>query len=164
MKVDEFIKKYNFAKDKDVFLNNCIIKQYIPYHEKMSDCDMIIIATTKTEDGFRINSPMRFILFVSTLINRYTEIGTDEDILTVFETLDENNLIDLIISKIPEKEYTSYQTILNMELDDYMENNRNIMSYIDNKIKELEIPFKALMEIINNNVPQNVSEVADIEE
>lgn len=162
MKVDEFIKKYNVAKDKDKFLNDSITTQYVPYHEKMTDCEMIILSTTKIDNEFRINSPMRFMLFVTTLLSRYTEIGEDEDILTVFETLDEIGLIDQVISKIPEKEYASYNTILNMELDDYMENNRSITAYISNKVKELEIPFKALMETISNNVPQDVLEVADV--
>ena len=161
MKVDEFIRKYNSAKDKDKFLTNCIKVQYVPYHEKMSDCEMIIISTTKMDNEFKINSPMRFMLFITTLLSRYTEIGEDEDLLTVFETLDENNLVDQIISKIPEKEYAAYNTILNMELDDYMENNRSITAYISNKIKELEIPIKTLMETINNNVPQDALEVAE---
>ena len=161
MKIDEFIKKYNSAKDKEKFLSGCITTQYVPYHEKMTDCEMIIISTTKIDNKFRINSPMRFMLFITTLLSRYTEIGEDEDILTVFETLDENGLIDQIVSKIPEKEYTSYNTILNMELDDYMENNRSVTAYISNKLKELEIPIKTLMETIKNNVPQDVLEVAD---
>jgi hypothetical protein len=160
MKVDEFIRKYNSAKDKDKFLNDIITTQYIPYHEKMTDCEMIILSTTKIDNEFRINSPMRFMLFVTTLLSRYTEIGKDENILTVFETLDEAGLIDQIVSRIPEKEYASYNTILNMELDDYMENNRSITAYISNKVKELEIPFKTLMETISNNVPQDVLEVA----
>ena len=164
MKVDEFIKKYNFAKNKDEFLEKCIINKYVPYHEKMTDCEMIIVSTTVIDNEFRINSPMRFMLFISTLLSRYTEIGEDEDVLTVFETLDENGLIDIIVSKIPEKEYASYNTILNMELDDYMENNRSITAYINNKIKDLEIPIKTLMESMSNNVPQDVLEVADDKE
>ena len=164
MKIDEFIKKYNDVKDKDKFLNDCIITTYVPYHEKMTDCEMVIISTTKIENEFRINSPMRFMLFITTLLSRYTEIGKDEDVLTVFETLDENDLIDKIISKIPEREYTSYNTILNMELDDYMENNRSITAYISGKIKDLEIPVKSLFEAIMNNVPQDVLGVADNKE
>ena len=161
MKVDEFIRKYNSAKDKEKFLNGCITTQYVPYHEKMTDCEMIIISTTKIENEFRINSPMRFMLFITTLISRYTEIGEDEDLLTSFEILDENGLIDKIISKIPEKEYNSYNTILSMELDDYMENNRSITAYISSKVKELEVPIKALIKTIKNNVPQDVLGVAD---
>lgn len=164
MKIDEFIKNYNNAKDKDKFLNDCIIVKYVPYHEKMTDCEMVIISTTKIENEFRINSPMRFMLFITTLLSRYTEIGKDEDVLTVFETLDENDLIDKIISKIPEREYASYNTILNMELDDYMENNRSITAYISSKIKDFEIPVRSLFETIMNNVPQDVPEVADNKE
>ena len=157
MKIDEFIKKYNDAKDKDKFLSECITTQYVPYHEKMIDCDYIITATTKYENQFKINSPMRFMLFINTLLSRYTEIGEDDNILIVFETLDEVGLIDQIISKIPEREYNSYNTILNMELDDYMENNRSVASIIEGFGLSLE-------SIIKNNVPQNVSEVAEIEE
>ena len=159
MKVNEFIEKYNDAKDKDQFLTECVKGDYVPYHEKMTDCDYIILATTKFDDKFRINSPMRFMLFVTTLLSRYTEIGEDEDILTMFETLDENNLIDLIISKIPEKEYTSYNTILNMELDDYMENNRSLSSILEGLGASLELMFKN-----NGDVSQNVSGVESIEE
>ena len=160
MKIDEFIRKYNSAKNKDKFLDDCITTQYVPYHDKMTDCEMIIISTTKLKNEFRINSPMRFMLFITTLLSRYTEIGEDEDVITVFETLDENGLIDQLISKIPQKEYASYNTILNMELDDYMENNRSVTAFISKKIKELEVPIKTLIDTINNNVPQDVLEVA----
>ena len=92
------LDKYSpVSKDKDKFLSGCITTQYVPYHEKMTDCEMVIVSTTKMENEFRINSPMRFMLFVTTLLSRYTEIGEDEDVLTVFETLDENDLIDKII-------------------------------------------------------------------
>jgi len=164
MKVEEFIRKYNAAKNKDEYLEKCIVNKYVPYHEKMTDCDMVILSTTQIDDQFRINSPMRFMLFVTTLLSRYTEIGEDEDVLTVFETLDENDLIDAIISKIPQKEYSSYTNILNMELDDYMENNRSVAAYISNILKDIETPVKTLVETIKNYVPQDVPEVADNEE
>ena len=125
----------------------------------MTDCEMIIFATTKYDNTFKINSPMRFMLFITTLLSRYTDIGEDEDLLTVYESLEENNLIDKIISAIPQNEYTSYETILNMELSDYMENNRSISAIVEGLSLSLE-------NIINNinNVPQDVPEVAKVEE
>lgn len=159
MKVNEFIENYNNANNKDEYIFNSIIEKYVPYHEKMTDCEMIILSTIKYEDKFKINSPMRFMLFITTLISRYTDIGEDEDLLTVYESLEKNNLIDKIISAIPQNEYTSYETILNMELSDYMENNRSISAIVEGLILSLE-------NIINNinNVPQDVSEVAKVEE
>lgn len=159
MKVNEFIENYNNANNKDEYIFNSIIKKYVPYHEKMTDCEIIILSTIKYEDKFKINSPMRFMLFITTLISRYTDIGEDEDLLTVYESLEENNLIDKIISAIPQNEYTSYETILNMELSDYMENNRSISAIVEGLSLSLE-------NIINNinNVPQDVSEVAKVEE
>ena len=159
MKVNEFIENYNSANNKDEYIFNSIIEKYVPYHEKMTDCEMIILSTIKYEDKFKINSPMRFMLFITTLISRYTDIGEDEDLLTVYESLEKNNLIDKIISAIPQNEYTSYETILNMELSDYMENNRSISAIVEGLSLSLE-------NIINNinNVPQDVSEVAKVEE
>lgn len=159
MKVNEFIENYNNANNKDEYIFNSIIEKYVPYHEKMTDCEMIILSTIKYEDKFKINSPMRFMLFITTLISRYTNIGEDEDLLTTYELLEKNNLIDKIISAIPQNEYTSYETILNMELSDYMENNRSIPAIVEGLSLSLE-------NIINNinNVPQDVPEVAKVEE
>ena len=159
MKVNDFIKEYNNANDKEAYIENSITKKYIPYHEKMTDCEMIILATTKYDNKFRINSPMRFMLFVTTLISRYTNIGENEDLLSTYELLEENELIDKIISVIPQNEYKSYETILNMELSDYMENNRSISAIVEG----LSLSFENVINNINN-VPQDASEVAAIEE
>jgi len=161
MKVDEFIRKYNSAKDKDKFLTDCIKTQYVPYRIKIADCDGIIKASTEIDGVFKINTPAQFMMFTIQVITRYTEIEKDDDILGLFEKLDELNLINAITSKIPEREFASYNTILNMIQDDYMENNRTLLSFIETKISALGLSLDAILDAIQKYVPQDVPEVAD---
>ena len=101
------------------------------------------------------------MIFMVQIITRYTDIEKDDDIVGLFEKLDELNLVNAIISKIPEREFTSYNTILNMMQDDYMENNRSVVSFIETKVKALGLSLDTLLEVIQKYVPQDVPEVAD---
>ena len=158
MKIDEFLRKYNSAKDKDKFLSECIKRDYVPYHEKIADCDRIIRASMESDGMFKINTPAQFMIFMIQLIIRYTDIEQAENILEMFEKLDEFNLINAIVSKIPEREYTSYNTILNMVQDDYMENNRSLLSFIETKVKALGLSMDALLDVVQKYIPQEVVE------
>lgn len=156
MTTEQFINNYNTATDKNKFLSDCITKQYIPYHEKVSDCTGIVKATTEKDGCFVINTPAQFMLFSTLFISKYTDIELDNDnILDTFERLDELDLINKIISNIPDKEYNSYNTILNMVLNDYMENNRNIISYIDTKIKAIGLSADMILDAIQKYTPQD---------
>ena len=161
MKIDEFIKKYNSAKDKDKFLSDCITSQYVPYHEKIADCSGIIKASTEIDGTFKINTPAQYMMFMIQIITRYTDLDREEKILEMFEKLDELNLINAIVSKIPEREFTSYNTILNMVQDDYMENNRTLLSFIETKVSALGLSLDAILDAIQKYVPQDAPEVAD---
>ena len=158
MKIDEFIRKYNSAKDKDKFLGDCIKVQYIPYHEKIADCSGIVKASVEMDGIFKINTPAQFMMFTVQVITRYTEIEKDDDVLGLFEKLDELNLINAIIAKIPEREFTSYNTILNMVQDDYMENNRNIVSFFETKLQALGMSIDTMLEAIQNYIPKDIED------
>ena len=160
MKIDEFIRKYNAAKDKDKFITGCIKKTYIPYSEKVADCQRIINATMETGGEFRVNTPAQFMIFTVNIISKYTDIEY-ENVLTTFEKLDELNLINAIISHIPEREYSTYNTLLSMTQDDYMENNRNLISFIETKVKALGLSMDAILDAAQKYVPQDVPEVAE---
>ena len=104
------------------------------------------------------------MMFVIQIITRYTDLDREEKILEMFEKLDELNLINAIVSKIPEREFTSYNTILNMVQDDYMENNRTLLSFIETKVSALGLSLDAILDAIQKYVPQNETGVAEIEE
>lgn len=166
MKVNEFIKKYNSAKDKDTFLNNCIVKQYIPYHEKIVDCDNILRATIETDGLFKINTPAQFMIFTIQIITRYTEIEHEDNIVELFEKLDELDLINAIISHIPEREFNSYNTILDMVRNDYMDNNRTMVSFFETKLGALGLSVDAILDAlqqidISNNSQNEIENIED---
>lgn len=161
MKINDFIKKYNSAKDKDKFLTDHIKRDYVPYHEKIADCDGIIKISMERDGIFKINTPAQYMMFMIQIITRYTDIEKDDNPLEFFEKLDELNLIDAIVSKIPEREFNSYNTILNMIQSDYMENNRNIISFFETKFKALGLSVDTLLETIQQYVPQNVPETKE---
>ena len=163
MKIDEFIRKYNSAKDKNKFLSDSIITQYVPYHEKIADCDGIIKACMERDGLYKVNTPAQYMMFIIQIITRYTEIDKDDKLLELFEKLDELDLISALMSKIPEREISSYNTLLDMIRDDYIDNNRTIMSFIETKVKALGLSVDAILDTLQKYVPQNESEVAEIE-
>lgn len=149
MKVDEFIRKYNSAKDKKKYLNECIKRQYIPYSEKVADCQRIINATSEQDKVFRINTPAQYMIFTINMISKYAEIEY-ENTLEAFEKLDELNLVNEILSRIPEREYTAYNTLLTMVRDDYIDNNRNIISFIETKMNTLGLSIDSILNTIQD--------------
>lgn len=160
MKVEDFITNYNNASDKTKFLSDCVVRQYIPYREKIADCTRVVNASVESNGIFKLNTPIQFVFFTATVITRYMDLEYD-NVLDFFEKLDELNLINAILSKIPEREFASYNTILNMIQDDYMENNRSIASFIETKVKALGLSIDAIFDAIQKYVPQDVLEVAD---
>ena len=158
MKVEEFIRKYNAAKDKDKFLEKSIVNKYVPYHEKIADCDKIVRATMEKDGLFKMSTPAQFMIFTIQIITRYTDIEKDENVVELFEALDELDLINAIISHIPQREFNSYNTILHMVQDDYMENNRNVVSFLETKLRTLGVSIDTLLEAIQNYIPKNETE------
>lgn len=82
------------------------IKQYLPIQEKLN---VIYNAISKTEDENRFFNPVKLECFCTLeIIYAYTNIKfTDkqlEDEAKIFDLMEENGLIDLIFSAIPEEE------------------------------------------------------------
>lgn len=156
MNIDTFINGYNSAKDKDAYIKKILKTDYIPYTEKINDCNRIIKTSTESDGIFKLNTPAQFMLFTVNLISKYTKLEYDPDnIVEFFEALDKDDLINTIYSIIPEREVASYQTILNMCADDYFETNRSLVSYIETKVAALQMTGDTLLEALYELIPQN---------
>ena len=159
MKVDEFIKKYNYAKDKKNFLSDNITKKHISYVEKIADCERVINATSQINGMFKLNTPIRAAFFAVNMISKFYDIEIEDNLIEVYEKLDELNLVNELISIIPERERETYYTILNMCNDDYMENNRNIVSYFETKIQALGLSLDALLDGLSKIIQQEQEDI-----
>ena len=148
MTAEQFINNYNTAADKNKFLSDCITTKYVKYTEKVADCRKIVNITFEImgDKKFCVDSPAQFVIFVMNLIYRYTDIDRSEMVVTDFESLDEINLVNEILEKIPERELSSYNTILNMCKDDYISNNRDLVSFLETKIDSMSASINAILE------------------
>lgn len=148
MTAEQFISNYNTAADKNKFLSDCITTKYVKYTEKVADCRKIVNITFEImgDKKFCVDSPAQFVIFVMNLIYRYTDIDRSEMVVTDFESLDEINLVNEILEKIPERELSSYNTILNMCKDDYISNNRDLVSFLETKINSISTFTNAILE------------------
>lgn len=149
MTIDKFIKDFLEINDKEKYINGHIKRQYIPYEEKIAICDKVIKNSCYKEINGNLkyyqNTPIQNQLFALALIQNYTdlEMGNDSvEILKNYNLLEEKKLIGVIFNAIPE--YNEMSILLEMMNDDEYENNKSLVSFLDNKIDALNILLKQL--------------------
>lgn len=146
MKIEEFIKEFNATTNQTECVKAHIINRYVPYEKKIALCKNVVESTTHSNGKFVVNTPLRTVFFSLSLIMTYTDIEVDlgDKLMDSFDLLDSNDLIELFLTYIPAKEYKKMNTILQMEIDDIHENERNIFDFIDNKIVSLSIALETI--------------------
>lgn len=134
MKIVDFIEQYNNATDKQKFIKKIIYRHYIPYAEKMSAANNIVRLSTYDETGsFRVNSPLRYLLWVQAVLQCYTTLELGDRFVDAYDVLDQAGIIEGIISAVG-RDAESLQTIISMTFDDLLTNERDIVPYIDGKL------------------------------
>ncbi len=142
MTVEFFINQYRTSNNSEEMISKHIKeKQYISFQDKIDDCFYIIKQSCwKTTDNgaiFWIDRCRQFYLFALKLIERYTDIEISEDLsksLQEFDTLNKEGLIDILLSKIPQKEHIEYDRLLNITFEDEVTNNQSIVSYFSRMV------------------------------
>lgn len=151
MTVKDFVKKCAANIDNTKIIEKHIVKQYIPYAEKQAHCENIVRKTMEVKDGditlFRQNTPARFLFFTLTLIDLYTDIDVDfGKALEEYDALAVNQgMIEAIFAAIPTAELSAFRTLEQMCMDDYMTNNRNLVSFFETKIGSIKMVFDELV-------------------
>lgn len=126
--VKEFIKTIKNRASEDarrVYIEGTLaVKDYEKYEVVCAICDQIIANSYFTTDGqFKVDSCKKYLLYVSALLNTYTNIRFDEnDMLGDFNLLQRYGLIDVIINYIPEAQVAMFDSVLNMKSNDIMTN------------------------------------------
>ena len=156
MLISEFAEKYNTSKQKDAFVKKHIKTTYIPYYQKIDAVRQIVKATMykniNGKDTFVINSPLRYFLFVRTVIELYTDLEWDKfekekeidgfivqyDISKDFDILEQNGLIESIMNAIGD-DFTKFTTVLNMVVDDEVDLNRSIIPFFETKFEAVSM-------------------------
>jgi len=126
--VKEFVKALTNRSSDDarrVYLEGTLaIKDYERYEVVCAICDQIIASSYFTTDGqFKVDSCKKYLMYVSALLNTYTNIRFDEnDALGDFNLLQRYGLVDVIIGYIPDAQVAMFDSVLNMKSNDLMTN------------------------------------------
>lgn len=128
------LKKIN--QEKEFTYNDQIItvKQYLPFLEKLSLIERVLNAA---RDEYNFANPLKLDMFLSLeIVFTYTNISftekQKEDFVKLFDLLDENKIIEKVISLIPEEEYRTL-------LDGVNELSENIYKYQTSVLGILDI-------------------------
>jgi hypothetical protein len=146
--VKDFVEGYEkCAIDslKDRYIKEKVkVVQYVPYLTKVALAENIVKQSSyaRNEEGkieqperIKVNSALRYVLFVTTVIKTYTNIDFDgADMMTGFDTLNECGLVEAIFEKIAEKELAEFRTVLDMALEDFMVNEYETHTFISRQV------------------------------
>lgn len=126
--VKEFVKALTNRSSDDarrVYLEGTLaVKEYERYEVVCAICDQIVASSYFTADGqFKVDSCKKYLMYVSALLNTYTNIRFDEsDALGDFNLLQRYGLVDVIINYIPDAQVAMFDSVLNMKSNDLMTN------------------------------------------
>lgn len=138
MTVKEFVDGYVKGGKREEYVKKHIVDVYVPFAEKMRLCDSIAQATTHIHDEatgnerFSVNTAARYVLFMATIIDKYTDADVDFNHVTEeFDILDKYGLCDVIVQCIDQHEYSTFDTLLKMAVGDIVQNERDLVGWLD---------------------------------
>ena len=147
--------KLNLKKKEDIkeinFNDNIIeVKQYLSIQDKL---DLIDITLQKAKED-RLYNPLKIdMYFHLNLIYLYTNITfTDkqrEDEIKLYDILESNGLIDMIVAVIPEKEYDELLNKINEKIENELKYNTTAAAIISKIIDDLPENAAAAQKIVN---------------
>lgn len=139
-KLVEEYKKRSSTKLKEEFLKTQIkITPYQGYATKLFLAQNIINMCCLKDGKVHIDSCKKYIMYIYTMLKFYTNIDIQEkDLMTQYDLLDENDLVEKILALIPEKEIVTFKTILDMKLDDLMTNKYGTHAFVEEQMDRIE--------------------------
>ena len=162
--IDRLIENYlkrTSTKMKEEYLKAEIkVRPYVGYGTKVFLANTIINTTCLKDGRVHIDSCKKYLLYVFSLIDTYTNIEVDsKNWLLQYDRLDSLNLIEPILALIPEKEVVTFKTILDMKLDDLMTNRYGVHAYVDEQMErfnaiapEIGKAFSPLIDKLNKQI------------
>lgn len=154
MLVDEFIKEYNAAVNKEKFAEKHVVSRYLSYASKMDACRNIInLSMYKEVGGERVfcpDSPAQYFLFVIAVVENYTDIsfgvretGSGGMGLEGFDFLEKSSATETLIKAIG-PDVKRLDTVLKMMVNDVMDKERSIVPFLETKVKAWQVAMEAM--------------------
>lgn len=111
----------NTIKEIDIAGQKVAVKQYLPAEDKNS---ILENAMQQADQGTILNTYNLDVLFHLYLVLKYTDIEFSdedrEDMLALYDILESNNIIDVVVANIPEEEYNTLRDNLLDMVEHYL--------------------------------------------
>lgn len=161
--VMEFVEGYNkcsTVKARESYLKKLNVKEYVDYEVKIALATKIVNASSFDQERpavVKVNAPMRYVLFVYTVLSYYTDLDMHSDkMFAEFNMLNKSGLVDEIFKIIPEREVSEFNNVVAMTYEDFLSNYREPHSFIANQIEKLG----SLLEYIPQETLERIAETA----
>lgn len=155
--------KVNTQPKKITFQDHEIeVLQYLPIEDKY---DLIMITLQKCYEEGIYNPIKRDMYFHLYLVYMYSDISftekQKEDVSKLYDTLESNGLLDLIIATIPETEYNLLFNYLQEMIDEKSYYNTSTSALIASLINDLPRKAQEAVEALNQFDPDKFKMVQD---
>lgn len=140
MDIGKFVDEYSKLKDESArerLMSKHITTTYLPYAKKIGEAQKILDMSCydPNDQSFLINTPIRYMLFVMSVVRNYTDLEfSNENGIEQFDLIERYGVIETII-KLIRDDYEKFDVVLKMILDDLMINERSTTSFIEKKVK-----------------------------
>lgn len=156
LKINDKVRTLKF-KNKDIK-----VKQYLPIQDKLN---LIQIALQQSLDEGVYNDGLLTAYFHTYVVMFYTDLEFTEeekqDVLTLFNLMDSENLIGSVIELIPQSEFGDLLEMLNNQQKNNMIFKQSAAYVIGQFIDALPSQMEKVGEIINNFDPSKYQAVVD---
>ena len=147
--VQEFINIYNKKKsdqEKQDYIKSLVKIKYMPFVTKMTLAEKIIENSywdnIEKKDVVKINSPIRHILHVYTIINNYTYVKIDnKNLADEYDALNKEGLATEFIRAIGD-DVAEFTAIEEMTAQDFMTNHYGTQAFIQSQVTRLSDVLK----------------------
>ena len=156
LKINDKVRTLNF-KNKDIK-----VKQYLPIQDKLN---LIQIALQQSLDEGVYNDGLLTAYFHTYVVMFYTDLEFTEeekqDVLTLFNLMDSENLIGSVIELIPQSEFGDLLEMLNNQQKNNMIFKQSAAYVIGQFVDALPSQMEKVSEIVNNFDPSKYQAVVD---
>ena len=149
MKIEEFIEGYKKAKDKKTFLRKHVKREYVPFEEKVAECDKIIKSalSKKLDNGatvFEVHSAIVDELFTLTVVKAYTDLEM-VDMLAAYNLIEENFIFDALSYVL---DIEKYRSVLDKMIADEKEKN-SLVPFLAQQFEAFRMSFDEMKKAMN---------------
>lgn len=167
MTIKEFVDGYKTINENDdkaqrEYIKSHVVKDYIPYSNKMFIAKKIADITTyddaEKRNKLRVNTPLRHVYMTLEAFALYTDVDVSfqsEDIFYSFDMLAEAQLDDAIRHYIG----TDYYTLDNLVVtyvDDIIENQQDVVGWLNDKLDTIKNGLASSIDNIDWNQLQSI--------